>query len=106
VSGQNGSSTVTAQRDFPLGGSRLGEANQHDAGDAFDFPSANRPKLTYWSDVAMDSPDSPVRSEDERFEELTRMREYFKTLWDDHVSSAPKFDLKRCRVARPENREG
>jgi cytochrome P450 len=62
----------------------------------FDFPWEDRRKLTYWSDVAIaniDAPDSPVRSEDERFEELTRMGEYFKRLRDDRVNSAPKFDL-------------
>jgi cytochrome P450 len=62
----------------------------------FDVPWDDRRKLTYCSDLAIahiDFPDSLVRSEDERFEELTRMGEYFKRLRDDRVTSAPKFDL-------------
>jgi cytochrome P450 len=62
----------------------------------FDFPWADREKLTWWSDVAIaniDSPDAVVHSEDERFAELTRMAEYFRRLWDARASSPPTFDL-------------
>jgi cytochrome P450 len=62
----------------------------------FDFPWADREKLTWWSDVAIanvDSPDAVVHSEDERFAELTRMAEYFRRLWDARASAPPAFDL-------------
>ena len=62
----------------------------------FDFPWADREKLTWWSDVAIanvDSPDAVVRSEDERFVELTKMAEYFRRLWDARASAPPAFDL-------------
>src|SRR5216684_1245585 len=50
----------------------------------FDFPWADRERLTWWSDVAIanvDSPDAVVHSEDERFAELAKMGEYFRKLW-------------------------
>ena len=62
----------------------------------FDFPWADREKLTWWSDVAIaniDSPDAVVHSEDERFAELTKMAEYFRRLWDARASAPPTFDL-------------
>jgi cytochrome P450 len=62
----------------------------------FDFPWADREKLTWWSDVAIanvDSPDAVVHSEDERFVELTKMAEYFRRLWDARASAPPTFDL-------------
>jgi cytochrome P450 len=62
----------------------------------FDFPWEDRRKLTFWSDVAIanvNSPEAPVRSEQARFEELTRMAQYFTELWDVRARSAPKFDL-------------
>jgi cytochrome P450 len=62
----------------------------------FDFPWADREKLTWWSDVAIanvDSPDAVVHSEDERFTEMTKMAEYFRRLWDARASAPPAFDL-------------
>jgi cytochrome P450 len=62
----------------------------------FDFPWADREKLTWWSDVAIanvGSPDAVVHSEDERFVELTKMAEYFRRLWDARASAPPTFDL-------------
>jgi cytochrome P450 len=62
----------------------------------FDFPWAERRKLTYWSDVAVcniDAPDAIVRSNEERFAVLVQMGEYFKALWDERAKSPPKFDL-------------
>jgi cytochrome P450 len=62
----------------------------------FDFPWADRAKLTWWSDVAIanvNSPDAVVHSEDERFEELSRMGEYFRKLWDARAAAPPAFDL-------------
>jgi cytochrome P450 len=62
----------------------------------FDFPWADREKLTWWSDVAIanvHSPDAVVHSEDERFAELAKMGEYFRKLWDARADAAPAFDL-------------
>jgi cytochrome P450 len=62
----------------------------------FDFPWADREKLSWWSDVAIanvDSPDAVVHSAEERFAELTRMAEYFRKLWDARADAAPTFDL-------------
>jgi cytochrome P450 len=62
----------------------------------FDFPWEERRKLTYWSDVAIcniNSPDAPVRSEEERFAELLRMAEVFKGLWRERAKTPPTLDL-------------
>ncbi len=62
----------------------------------FDFPWADRRKLTYWSDVAIcnvGSPDALVHSEEERFAELLRMGEVFKGLWAERAKAPPKLDL-------------
>jgi cytochrome P450 len=62
----------------------------------FDFPWADREKLTWWSDVAIanvDSPDAVVHSEDERFQEMVAMGDYFRELWEQRVAALPTFDL-------------
>jgi cytochrome P450 len=62
----------------------------------FDFPWADREKLTWWSDVAIanvDAPDAVVHSEDERFEELVKMGDYFRKLWLQRAAAPPAFDL-------------
>jgi cytochrome P450 len=62
----------------------------------FDFPWADREKLTWWSDVAIanvDAPDAVVHSGEERMAELTRMGEYFRGLWSVRANAAPTFDL-------------
>src|ERR1700733_1949535 len=62
----------------------------------FDFPWADREKLTWWSDVAIanvDSPDAVVHSEDERFAEMVRMGDYFRKLWEQRAAAPPAFDL-------------
>jgi cytochrome P450 len=62
----------------------------------FDFPWEDRMQLTWWSDVAIasvDSPDAVVHSEDERFAELGRMADYFRKLWEARAEAAPTFDL-------------
>ncbi len=74
----------------------------------FDFPFAERRKLTYWSDVAIanvNAPDAPVRSEDERFEELKRMGAYFVALRDARAKEPPKLDLISMMVHSPATRE-
>ena len=62
----------------------------------FDFPWADREKLTWWSDVAIanvESPDAVVHSEDERFAEMVRMGDYFRRLWEQRAAAPPAFDL-------------
>jgi len=62
----------------------------------FDFPSEDRMKLSWWSDVAIanvNSPDAVVHSEAERYDELARMGDYFHKLWDARGDAPPTFDL-------------
>ena len=74
----------------------------------FDFPLQERRKLTYWSDVAIAnvaSPDAPVRSEDERFEELKRMGAYFVELRNARAKQPLKPDLVSMMVHSPATRD-
>jgi len=62
----------------------------------FDFPWADRGRLTWWSDVAIanvDAPDAVVHSSAERIAELTSMGAYFRKLWDARAAAPPAFDL-------------
>ena len=74
----------------------------------FDFPLQERRKLTYWSDVAIAnvaSPDAPVRTEDERFEELKRMGAYFVELRNARAKQPLKPDLVSMMVHSPATRD-
>jgi cytochrome P450 len=74
----------------------------------FDFPFEERRKLTYWSDVAIAnvaSPEAPVRSEDERFEELKRMGAYFVELRNARAKQPLKPDLISMMVHSPATRD-
>jgi cytochrome P450 len=60
----------------------------------FDFPWADRRKLTEWSDWAGDIElvkDHDKR--DERLKHLYEMGAYFKALWDDRINKPPAPDL-------------
>jgi len=62
----------------------------------FDFPQADRRKLTHWSDVAIaniEAEDAVVKSNAERMAELTRMGETMAALWKERAAQPPKFDL-------------
>jgi cytochrome P450 len=62
----------------------------------FDFPWEDRRLLPYWSDVAianLDAPDSPVRTQEERIAELTRMGRYFAKLFEERARKPPSVDL-------------
>jgi cytochrome P450 len=62
----------------------------------FDFPQADRRKLTWWSDVAIANvaaADAVVKSEAERMAELTKMAEIMAGLWKERAAAPPKFDL-------------
>ncbi len=62
----------------------------------FDFPQADRRKLSWWSDVAIANvaaEDAVVKSEAERMAELKRMAEIMAGLWEERAAQPPKFDL-------------
>jgi cytochrome P450 len=62
----------------------------------FDYPWEDRRQLTYWSDVAIcnvNSPESPVHSEEERFAEMTKMALSLGALLNERAQMPPKFDL-------------
>ena len=60
----------------------------------FDFPQAERRKLTRWSDVATARPESGiVESEDARRAELMECVGYFMQLWNERVNAEPRADL-------------
>ena len=60
----------------------------------FDFPWADRRKLTEWSDWAGDIEivKDPAKR-DQRLEKLYEMGGYFKKLWDERVDKEPTPDL-------------
>jgi cytochrome P450 len=62
----------------------------------FDFPQAERRKLTHWSDVAIANiaaDDAVVKSEAERMAELRQMAETMAALWKERAAQPPTFDL-------------
>ena len=62
----------------------------------FDYPWDDRRQLTYWSDVVIcnvNSPESPVHSEEERFTEITKMAEAMAKLFNERAAMPPRFDL-------------
>jgi cytochrome P450 len=60
----------------------------------FDFPFAERNKLTRWSDVAVAVPGlGVIESDDQRREELLGCLEYFTGLWNERVNQPVKNDL-------------
>jgi len=62
----------------------------------FDFPFAERRKLSYWSDVAIadfDDEHAVVKSNAERMAELRTMAATMAELWKERASQPPKFDL-------------
>ena len=62
----------------------------------FDFPQAERRKLTHWSDVAianLKAPDAVVKSEAERMAELRDMADTMAVLWKERAAQPPRFDL-------------
>jgi cytochrome P450 len=62
----------------------------------FDFPFAERRRLTWWSDVAIanvDDADAVVKSNAERMAELRTMAATMAELWKERAAQPPKFDL-------------
>lgn len=62
----------------------------------FDYPFEERGDLTRWSDIAIANirdPDSPVKTEEARFDELKKMAEAMASLYNARQNQPPKFDL-------------
>ena len=62
----------------------------------FDFPFAERRKLSWWSDVAIanvEAEDAVVKSNAERMAELKTMAATMAELWKERAAAPPKFDL-------------
>ena len=61
----------------------------------FDFPMAERRKLTRWSDVAtaLPMPGGIVETEEQRQQELLECLERFTQLWNERVNAPPGNDL-------------
>jgi cytochrome P450 len=62
----------------------------------FDFPFAERRKLSWWSDVAITdigAEDAIVKSNAERLAELRTMAAVMAELWKERAAQPPKFDL-------------
>ena len=56
----------------------------------FDYPWEDRRRLTYWSDVAIcnvRAPESPVHSEQEKFDELKKMAERMAELYNERADT-------------------
>ncbi len=61
----------------------------------FDFPEADRHKLTYWSDVATQDVNAGglVDSEEKRLEILTEALRVFTAMWHERAARPPAYDL-------------
>jgi len=60
----------------------------------FDFPFADRRKLTRWSDVATGRSNPDIVSGEEQWRaELMECLGYFTTLWNERVNAEPRGDL-------------
>ena len=72
----------------------------------FDFPFEERRLLTWWSDMATGDPEGngPVKSWEQRLEELGKCRDYFTRLWNERVNAAPGSDLISMLAHSPATR--
>jgi len=73
----------------------------------FDFPFAERRKLTRWSDVATATPETGIiESEEQRREELLECLEYFTRLWHERGQTPePGNDLVSMLAHDPRTRD-
>ncbi|MEM9621031.1 MAG: cytochrome P450 [Pseudomonadota bacterium] len=70
----------------------------------FDFPFADRRKLTYWSDTAIATPEmtgSNVINEEQRREVMLECYEYFCRLWEERKANPGGFDLLSMLAHNP-----
>jgi cytochrome P450 len=62
----------------------------------FDWPVEDKKQLTLWSDIGIaniNDPDSPVKTEEERFAKLKEMAEAMAVLYNERAQLPPRFDL-------------
>ena len=61
----------------------------------FDFPFADRRKLSHWSDISIAVPreGGPVESEEEKEAVFAECLGYFMNLWNERVNAEPRPDL-------------
>ncbi len=72
----------------------------------FDFPWAERRKLTRWSDVTTASPETGIiASFEQRRDELLECAMYFKALWDERAKAPPQPDLISMMAHAPATRD-
>jgi len=73
----------------------------------FDFPFAERRKLTRWSDVATATPETGIiETEEQRREELLECLEYFNGLWHERARAPePGNDLVSMLAHDPRTRD-
>ena len=73
----------------------------------FDFPFEERKLLTWWSDMATGDPEGngPVKSWEQRLEELGKCRDYFTRLWNERVNAEPGSDLISMLAHSPATRD-
>jgi cytochrome P450 len=72
----------------------------------FDFPQAERRRLSRWSDVATAIPGAGViDTEEQRRAELLQCLEAFMGLWNDRVNAPPKGDLISMLAHGPATRD-
>ena len=72
----------------------------------FDFPLEDRRLLTWWSDIstAQVGEKHPLKTEDQRWEELNKCLAYFTRLWNERVNAPPRGDLVSMLAHGPATR--
>jgi len=72
----------------------------------FDFPFEDRRLLTWWSDIstAQVGEKHPLKTEDQRWEELNKCLAYFTRLWNERVNAPPRGDLVSMLAHGPATR--
>ena len=72
----------------------------------FDFPQAERRRLSHWSDIATTMPGAGlIETEDERRAILLECLETFLGLWNERVNAPPKGDLISMLAHGPATRD-
>jgi len=71
----------------------------------FDFPFADRRKLTHWSDMITNQPGhGPVTSWQHKFQAIQECFQSFQQLWDQRVDAPPSIDLISMLIHNPATR--
>lgn len=62
----------------------------------FDYPLEERDRLIRWSNIFVahvDAPNSPIRSEEERYAEVLKFGEHINAIWEERAKAPPRGDL-------------